>query len=360
MSALAGALLSTLGSWGSGAGNFTRPTGLTLDAARRLLFVCDHDNHRVQCLLLSPCGLRLQELRWQFGLTRRLGAGPTLLYRPLFCALTPDRACLYVVDSGNTRVVVLRADSGQFVSAFGSRGSGAAQLASPTALAFAFAGAQRHVWLADPGHHRVLCFDAHDVMNHRLLRQVGRGGAPGSSRLNLDRPSGVTVHGGRLFVADSGNNRVQVFDEATGDWLQTLRGAPSSSASSSSSSSRSTPTATPSSPTSTGVTGVTQQQPRMVEPRLIAIDAAHQLAFVSDAHNFVAVFSLATLSFRGRIALKSVQPIQDSGSAVSSGISSSSSSAFELPAGLAVDTLAGLLYVCDPRAHRVVVYRSWE
>jgi DNA-binding beta-propeller fold protein YncE len=276
------------------------------------------------------------ELRWQFGSTRRLGAGSSLLYRPLHCSLTPDRSLLYVVDSGNARVVVLRADSGQFVSAFGARGVGAAQFHNPTSLAFAFSGTQRHVWVADSGNQRVICFDAHDPLNHRPMRQLGRTGEAGHNRLSFNQPSGLAVHAGRLYVADAGNNRVQIFDESTGTWLQTLRGAVSSVRNAS--------------------------EPRMLDPRLIAIDPARQLAFVSDANQFVSVFSLASLSFRGKLVLRSHDSSTGGSSSSSSGdtvnIPANMSSAF--PACVAVDPIAGLLYATDAMSHRITVYRSLE
>jgi hypothetical protein len=70
-----------------------------------------------------------------------------------------------------------------------------------------------HLYVADPRAHRIIRIDACDGSAAPLRCIAGPGSAPGS----LDTPRGVLV--GRrdvLFVADSGNQRIQLFDLATG------------------------------------------------------------------------------------------------------------------------------------------------
>lgn len=60
--------------------------------------------------------------------------------------------------------------------------------------------------------------DAHVLQFSRdgkFLRQIGRPGDAGSPAA-LSRPAGIDVSGAEVFVADTGNHRVVVFDAATG------------------------------------------------------------------------------------------------------------------------------------------------
>src|SRR4051812_2452510 len=70
-----------------------------------------------------------------------------------------------------------------------------------------------NLYIADPAHHVITRVDACDGSSSTFGCMKGRGTAPGQ----LDAPRGVIV-GPRetLYVADSGNHRVQIFDLATG------------------------------------------------------------------------------------------------------------------------------------------------
>ncbi|MEO5817970.1 MAG: phage tail protein [Gemmatimonadaceae bacterium] len=81
-----------------------------------------------------------------------------------------------------------------------------------------------NLYVADPANHTVIRVDACDGRSAPFGCMRGRGSAPGE----LDAPRGVIV-GPRdtLYVADSGNRRVQIFDLATGQ-LRGMLGDPSS------------------------------------------------------------------------------------------------------------------------------------
>jgi len=86
---------------------------------------------------------------------------------------------------------------------FGSWGSGKGQFAAPRAVAVS---ASNRIFVADSGNHRVQVF----LSDGTLVGGWGRrGGGPGEFLF----PSGVAVGPkGDVFVADTGNDRVQVFD----------------------------------------------------------------------------------------------------------------------------------------------------
>ncbi len=94
----------------------------------------------------------------------------------------------------------------QHGAALGSRGSGDGRFAWPSGAAVDGAG---NVYVADTGNHRVQVFDS--FWNHTATI-----GAYGSGDGRFYQPGGIAVDGptGAIYVADTGNHRVQVFDSS--------------------------------------------------------------------------------------------------------------------------------------------------
>ncbi len=73
------------------------------------------------------------------------------------------------------------------------------------------------VYVTDWAYNRIQAFSTSDPAHPFLARWGGEGGAPGSAAGQFDRPRLLAADAaGRIYVADSGNNRVQVLDGATG------------------------------------------------------------------------------------------------------------------------------------------------
>src|SRR3990167_7999181 len=88
----------------------------------------------------------------------------------------------------------------RFVSAWGEKGSAAGQFNDPTGIAVA----GDEVFVADSRNGRIQVFDS----SGRYKRQFG---TPGKGPGQLGRPMNLTIQGDALYVAEYFNDRIQVF-----------------------------------------------------------------------------------------------------------------------------------------------------
>ncbi len=170
-----------------GTGDLERPTGVAADAER--VFVADPPRHEV--VVLSQAGLA------------RLGgpgAGAGQFDFPTAVALAPDGTVL-VVDALNFRVARL-APTGEWVAAFGEAGDEGGAFERPKGIAVDSAG---RVYVSDAQRDLVLVFRLDGTFEYSI---GGTGSAPGL----FTHPAGLAIAGGRLYVADSHNHRIQVFE----------------------------------------------------------------------------------------------------------------------------------------------------
>jgi len=124
---------------------------------------------------------------------------------------------LWVVDSGNDRIERIQdpfayqdvhGDPGY--SVFGSTGSGPGQFVDPTAIAVS--PGRSELFVTDTGNDRIQVFDQAGTW----LRSFGEtGSGPGQ----FHGPAWIAVSGNEVYVTDAGNQRVQVFDTA-GNFLR--------------------------------------------------------------------------------------------------------------------------------------------
>ncbi|MBI5280793.1 MAG: hypothetical protein HY858_03855 [Candidatus Solibacter usitatus] len=155
-------------------------------------------------------------------------AGPNGLYQPAEVAVDA-LGNLWVADTGNGRVLrypspFMRTDGEKTPDLvvgqpdFASRSTGAAErnrLYLPVGLAFTPEG---NLAVSDIGHNRVLLFkqpSANGQTADLVLGQPdGSSFASGSGNTDLSAPRGVAIDSfGRLFVADTGNSRIQIWDD---------------------------------------------------------------------------------------------------------------------------------------------------
>jgi len=104
----------------------------------------------------------------------------------------------------------------------GGLGSGEGELHDPQCLCIA----GDMLLVAEWGNHRISVFDKTTLA---FVRHVGENENDGSGWVDggsgdgeLDQPCGVAAHDDEIFVADTWNHRISVFELATGKWLRSF------------------------------------------------------------------------------------------------------------------------------------------
>lgn len=234
--------LYAFGARGEAAGKLGQASGLAIDKDD-LLYVADAGNHRVQKFTMN--GLA----RGSFG---ACGTGPGEFVFPSAVAVAPDGPVfvvdalgrlqsfaadghflkswdglraprgvaatadrVYVTEGDLNRIRVLsRTGSGDGV--LGGPGSLPGHFLSPAGVAVDEEG---FLYVADSGNHRIQKLDA-------AGKPLAEWGAWGSQAGQLSHPAGLGYAEGRVYVADYANHRIQVFDK-TGTFVKQWGAPPS-------------------------------------------------------------------------------------------------------------------------------------
>lgn len=214
-------------SGGVSASTLSEPMGLASDGTR--LWVADSRNHRILAYALQGLSTGAaatsvvgQPSMFTNGFNQSSLAEGGVSAQPRGLALSGNE--LFVADTNNNRVFVTDAKLPQAAKPSRVYGQPNDALTLPNrggAPTAATLSGPRGVWadaasvlVADTDNHRVLAFDpAKGTDAVRVLGQVdfanaqaNRGGAP--SAASLRTPAGVCSDGARVYVVDTGNNRV--------------------------------------------------------------------------------------------------------------------------------------------------------
>jgi uncharacterized protein (TIGR03663 family) len=195
--------------YGSDDGQFNRPRNVAVgpDGA---VYVLDSGNHRVQKVatdgtFLASWGHLCKMYENRAGCRSPDGAGG--FYDPWGIAVDGE-GYIYVADTWNHRIQKFATD-GEFVAAWGQHGvvqevpGAAGQFWGPRDIVAAPDGL---IYVADTGNKRVQVF----TPDGQYVAQWGGGGAADG---RFDEPVGVAVGAdGQTYVADTWNRRIQVFD----------------------------------------------------------------------------------------------------------------------------------------------------
>lgn len=137
-------------------------------------------------------------------------ATTAVLFNPNDAAFGSDGR-IYVADMGHNRIAVFSGVDGHYLSAWGTLGfHGETELYEPHGLTVA----NGLVYVADSGNARVMVYDA----DGHYVKQIGQRGYQAGQ---FDSPYDVAVDGqNNVWVADNGRQSVMVFNQA-GDLLKT-------------------------------------------------------------------------------------------------------------------------------------------
>ncbi len=171
--------------------NLSRPTGVAYCPTTRRLWVAETGRHRL--VVLDEAGEMVAAIGAR-------GTDPGRFNFPTFLWVD-DEGRVYVVDSMNFRVQIFTQE-GELESVFGEPGDATGYFARPKGIATDEFG---HVYVVDALFNTVQIFDR----KGRFLYNFGtRGREPGQFWL----PSGLFIADNKIYVADSYNSRVQVFE----------------------------------------------------------------------------------------------------------------------------------------------------
>ena len=177
--------------------------------------------HSFQLLATGEVASRLFPSAGPFALTDRPGPGaaPGQFNQPRGIAVGPDGAT-YVVDSRNSRVEKF-AVTGEFLFEFGGEGSGEGQLGR-----FATAGGggangiaigdDGNVYVADTWNHRIAVYTADGVFVRAWGQFFDAADDPVATQTHPGEfygPRGIAAFDGQIYVTDTGNERVQIFND---------------------------------------------------------------------------------------------------------------------------------------------------
>jgi DNA-binding beta-propeller fold protein YncE len=218
------------GSSGNGEGEFDGPSGLTLDMTTDLLYIADTGNNRIQIIDVDGnCGI--DELANDVCFVDEFGGsgnGEGEFDLPSGLALHTDNDILYVTDTDNNLIQIIDVDgncSGSveladdicFVDEFGEVGDEKGEFKSPSGLTLDVANDL--LYIADTDNERIQIIDVDgNCLGSDLLTDdvcfVDEFGEVGDGEGEFDLPSALVLDAVNdlLFVADTDNNRIQIFD----------------------------------------------------------------------------------------------------------------------------------------------------
>lgn len=195
--------------------DMVRPTGLALDTKNRLLYVADTDLDQV--LVYDADSFKLLRKIGTAGHNHELTT-PGDFSRPTGLTLD-DEGNLYVCDTMNSRIEVFDAD-GTFIQAHGKNGDAPPNLARPKGIAIDSDG---HIWVADGVQDRVTVFDKEwrlliSIGGHGLLPGMFQGLMSVAADTKRNRMYTTEIYPGRMqefrYVTDTEAEQIRKEREA--------------------------------------------------------------------------------------------------------------------------------------------------
>ncbi len=193
---LNGQFVKAGGKAGDEKGNFNNPSAIAIDL-RGGFYIADTGNHRIQQFVFDNQELRANRVWGSSGSKEGQFRGPADV-------AVDDTGNIFVVERGNDRIQLFTSD-GRYVNQWGDSGNAIGQFNNPSSLSLS--PDQAYIYVADTGNHRIQQFST--ASDHAFIRTWGeRGRGDGQ----FQSPTGLAVaKDGSVYVADNGNHRIQQF-----------------------------------------------------------------------------------------------------------------------------------------------------
>jgi sugar lactone lactonase YvrE len=244
-----GVWLRSWGTQGSGSGQFDNPQGIAADSLNNI-YVADFANHRIEKfdpegafldawpvdgfpsdiaygpaankLFVTDSSKHLVRVYSTDGVQQNVigssGSDPGQLFVPMGLTVGPD-GNIYVADTLNNRIQVFSAE-GEFLGGFGSVGTGPGQFRLPSDVAVTTGSiiVGLKIYVADSLNDRIQVYNQEQVLAPPGSRQLSglsysyasEFGTSGTEPGQFERPEGLEFdRNGNLIVADMRNGRIQ-------------------------------------------------------------------------------------------------------------------------------------------------------
>jgi DNA-binding beta-propeller fold protein YncE len=186
-------------------GDFNKPMHKPMDVTRNSSFTYISDTNNKRVMVFDTAG----SLLYTFG---EEGKGEGKFNFPYGIA-TDDQGKVYVADLYNGNISIFNA-KGQFIDYFAKKTMTDKKISAPAALRII----DKKIYMTDIQTNKAYVFD----MAGKLLLEVGK---PGTKDGEFNAPNGITADDeGNIYVVDTGNQRVQIFDNK-GKFVKIINGS---------------------------------------------------------------------------------------------------------------------------------------
>ena len=193
--------------------SFSNPCGVAVSSDNHI-YVADQSNHCVK--VFDGANLNyIDSLGSDYS-----GVDNTEFINPNGVAVSADNL-IYVSDQGNNRVQVFDGATRRYIATLGTTGEeGSDNMHFNNPMGVAVSTVDNHIYVADCDNHRVQVFDG---ATHNYIYTLGITDSDGDDNMHFYYPTGVAVSAdNRIYVSDQGNERVQIFNGATFNYIATL------------------------------------------------------------------------------------------------------------------------------------------
>lgn len=342
------------------ASGMNSPQGLAYNSASNTLFVADQTNHRVLVFNVSSItnGEDAINVFGQSDFVSNSAATTAAgLSSPWGLLFDSASTSLYVSDAGNHRVMIFNSNTttnggnainvlGQASFTAGSAATTQAGLSSPRGMALKSISSGKTLFVSDNGNNRVIAYNVSVIANGEAAVNVlgqsiystatgatTQGGLNGPKGLAYQSPYDV------LFVADSANNRVMIFDvNAINDGENAVEVIGQANY-----------TASTAATTQTGLSGPSG---------LVFVNSINATLYIADAANN----RIVAYRYFKRLADNAAGQTDGSGQAsfiantANNNNGGPSTNGLSSPTGVAIDTVNHRMFVGESGNHRVLVF----